>query len=323
MSKVTIRAEGLTKTFPIRGGFFSKTTGNFLALENVNLLIEKGKALGLVGESGAGKSTLGRLLVRLIEPDSGRIYFKGVNISNLSPRRFRPLRQRMQIVFQDPYNSLNPRLNVHSIVSEGLEVFTRDRRKINERVGELMELVGLPYDAGTKYPHEFSGGQRQRISIARALALRPEFLVLDEPVSSLDISTAAGIIEFLAGIKERLGISMLFITHDLRMAEVINDRLAVMYKGRIIEEADTSEIFNNPLHPYTQTLLESVPRLEVEIRQRIPINVFPPFPAKGQSIPGCRFYFLCYRKKDFCLEEEPALIEARPGHFVACLKKGA
>lgn len=319
--EVLVRVRELTKHFPItRGVLFQRQVGAVQAVDKVTFDIYKGETLGLVGESGCGKSTTGRVILQLYRPTSGKVYFRDVDLTTLKGDALRRMRRHMQMVFQDPYASLNPRMTVGSIVAEPLEVHNigtpKERR---ERVQELLRLVGLnPYFVN-RYPHEFSGGQRQRIGIARALALQPEFLVLDEPISALDVSIQAQVVNLLEELQEKFGLTYLFIAHDLSMVRHISDRTAVMYLGKVVELADRDELYTNPLHPYTQALLSAVPIPDPKKerqRKRIILEGDVPSPVNPPS--GCRFRTRCPLAKDICREAEPEWREVRPGHWVAC-----
>jgi oligopeptide transport system ATP-binding protein len=313
-----VRVEHLSKEFPAgaTGVFGPRLTVK--AVAGVNLEIRAGETVGLVGESGSGKSTLGRLVLRLLEPTSGRVYFDGRDLSSLTRAELRALRQKMQVVFQDPYSSLNPRMRVRSIVGEGIEIHRLARgREKEERIVQLLEMVGLGADALDRYPHEFSGGQRQRIGIARALAVNPRFLVLDEPVSALDVSIQAQIINLLQDLQERLNLTYLFIAHDLRVVEHISNRVAIMYLGKIVELASRDEIYLNPRHPYTRALLSAIPTVDQAGKsERIKLPGEMPSPVNPPS--GCSFHPRCPYAKDLCKTTEPRLETGRGGHAVAC-----
>jgi oligopeptide/dipeptide ABC transporter ATP-binding protein len=287
-------------------------------VDDVNLDIYPGETLGLVGESGSGKSTLGRLILGLIKPSSGEVFFDGQELGALSRRALRRLRRQMQLVFQDPYSSLNPRMRVQSIVGEGLEIHKLKRGdEKRARIIELLQMVGLDAQALGRYPHEFSGGQRQRIGIARALAVEPQFIVLDEPVSALDVSIQAQIINLLQDLQARLNLTYLFIAHDLRVVEHVSRRVAIMYVGKIVEIADRDEIYRNPRHPYTRALLSAVPTVKVDERtERIRLPGEMPSPLNPP--PGCRFHPRCPYAIDICKRVEPALEANQSGHAVAC-----
>ena len=313
-----IEVREVRKHFPIGGGLFGGPRAWVLAVDGVSLAIQPGETLGLVGESGSGKSTLGRLMLRLIEPTSGEVAFDGRSLLALGARELRALRREMQIIFQDPYGSLDPRMRVESIVGEGLAIHglgTRAQRR--ERVRELLELVGLPPEAARRYPHEFSGGQRQRIGIARALAVGPRFVVADEAVSALDVSIQAQILNLLQDLSRRLGLTMLFIAHDLRIIEHLSDRVAVMYLGKIVELAPREAIYTNPRHPYTRALLSAVPVPDPrQRRQRMVLGGDVPSPVEPP--PGCAFHPRCPHAEDVCRTVVPPLVAGRGGHAVAC-----
>jgi oligopeptide transport system ATP-binding protein len=314
-----VRAEGLSKEFPAGGdALFARNRLTVKAVTAVNLEIFPGETLGLVGESGSGKSTLGRLILKLVEPSAGTVWFDGRELSTLGRKDLRALRREMQLVFQDPYASLNPRMKVRAIVGEGIEIHNLARgREKEKRIAELLEMVGLGADTMNRYPHEFSGGQRQRIGIARALAVGPRFIVLDEPVSALDVSIQAQIINLLQDLQERLHLTYLFVAHDLRVVEHISRRVAIMYLGKIVELATREEIYSNPRHPYTRALLSAIPSVDPAGRpERIKLPGEMPSPVNPPS--GCAFHPRCPYAKDECRTVEPALITGRGGHAVAC-----
>jgi peptide/nickel transport system ATP-binding protein len=313
-----LQVRGLTKHFPIRGGLLGRVVGQVRAVDGVDLDVPAGGTVGLVGESGSGKTTLGRCVLRLVEPTSGSVVFEGRNILQFDARTMRAARRQMQIIFQDPYTSLNPRMTVGSIVGEPFAIHRLARGgQRREMVAELLATVGLDGSAMTKYPHEFSGGQRQRIGIARALALKPRLIVADEPVSALDVSIQAQILNLMVDLQQRFGIAYLLIAHDLRMVEHITDQVAVMYLGRIVERAPTRLLFASPMHPYTQALLAAVPVIDPETRRR---RVIVPgdMPSPAAPPPGCRFHTRCPLVFDRCRIEEPRLIDIGEGRQAAC-----
>ena len=317
--KPILEVTDLVKEFPNRSGAFRNGFGAVKAVSGVSFSIERGKTLGLVGESGCGKSTTGRLVLQLLDADSGSVRFHGEDLGGVGARKLRELRGKVQIVFQDPYASLNPRMTVQSIISEPLRIHKRHRGSEAARVSELMALVGLNPEHANRFPHEFSGGQRQRIGIARALALDPELLVLDEPVSALDVSIQAGIVNLLEDLQEQLGLAYLFIAHDLSVVRHICDDVAVMYLGKIVETGSSDDVYDRPAHPYTQALLSAVPvpdpRRDRD-RKRIILEGDVPSPVAPPS--GCRFRTRCWKAQDKCATEEPDLIDRGSGHPVAC-----
>ena len=325
--------ENLVKHYPIRKGVVPRTVGRVRAVDGISFSIPRGKTLGLVGESGCGKTTTGRVILRLIEATKGRVIFDGHDVFSLNAREMRTLRRDMQIIFQDPFGSLNPRMTVRAMLEEPLLVHGIEpnspvsrsrlssavRRQVGQRVEELLRVVGLAPEWANRYPHEFSGGQRQRIGIARALALRPKFIVCDEAVSALDVSIQAQILNLLKELQQKFELTYLFIGHDLAVVKHIADRVAVMYLGEIVEEAETEELFAHPMHPYTQALLASIP---VPIpRARGPLDRLKgdvPTPIDPPS--GCRFHTRCPIAIDECKAEKPPLVEIRPGHRAACIR---
>jgi peptide/nickel transport system ATP-binding protein len=317
-----VEVEGLKVYFPIKSGIvLDRHVGDIKAVDGVSFRIGRGETLGLVGESGCGKSTVGRTLLRLYEPTEGRIVFDGKDISELGIEGMRILRQRMQIVFQDPFSSLNPRHSVSRIIGEPLRAHRlAGRRAAGRRAAELLEIVGLPKDAASRYPHEFSGGQRQRIGLARALALNPDFIVADEPVSALDVSIQAQIINLLEELQKEFSLTYLFIAHDLAVVRHISDRIAVMYLGSIVEVSPAAELYANPLHPYTIALLSAVPIPDPEVeRERKAILLAGDIPSPANPPPACRFHTRCpFVQPSRCREENPELRELEPGHEVAC-----
>ncbi|WP_111937550.1 ABC transporter ATP-binding protein [Clostridium paraputrificum] len=320
--EVILRVENLKKYFPIKGGFFSKTIGNVKAVDGVSLEVRKGETLGIVGESGCGKSTTGRAILQLLKPTGGKVYFKDQDLSKLSKKEMRALRPKMQLIFQDPYSSLNPRMTVGQIIGEALiDHKMATKENLREKVLEVMDLCGLAEYQIDRFPHEFSGGQRQRIGIARALALDPEFIVADEPVSALDVSIQAQIINLLVKLQKEKGFSYMFISHDLSVVEHLCQRVGVMYLGSMVELADKDELFDNPLHPYTKALLSAIPIPDPTIkRDRIILTGDIPSPANPPK--GCKFHTRCPYATDKCKEEAPEYREIKEGHFVACHRVG-
>jgi peptide/nickel transport system ATP-binding protein len=316
-----VELENVRMWFPIKSGIvLDRHVGDVKAVDGVSFTIGRGETVGLVGESGCGKSTLGRAILRLYRPTGGRIAFDGEDITNLSETDLRTVRGRMQMIFQDPYASLNPRHSIGRIVGEPLRVHeTVSRGEVPARVRELLDVVGLPADAASRYPHEFSGGQRQRIGLARALALNPEFLVCDEPVSALDVSIQAQIVNLLERLQVEFGLTYLFIAHDLAVVRHISNRIVVMYLGKIVEVAPADDLYDNPLHPYTLTLLSAIPIPDPEVeRRRVAIRVEGDLPSPANPPAACRFHTRCpFVQETLCAEEEP-LLRNLEGHLVAC-----
>lgn len=315
MSDILIKTEGLKKHFKVPNGWLH-------AVDGVDLEIKRGKTLGVVGESGCGKSTLGRAILRLHEPTDGKVYFEGEDILQYKGAKLEKLRPNMQIIFQDPYSSLNPRMTVQELIAEPLIVnkVYKTRAEVYKRVAELMEIVGLAERLASAYPHELDGGRRQRIGVARALALNPKFIVCDEPVSALDVSIQAQILNLLMDLQEEYGLTYMFITHDLSVVKHISDEIMVMYMGVCVERAPSTELFKNPIHPYTKALLSAIPIPDIDRRHK-PVDVI-----KGEVTnpvnpkPGCRFAPRCPHCTDACLQKSPELREVSPDHFVACAR---
>jgi oligopeptide/dipeptide ABC transporter ATP-binding protein len=313
-----LQVTNLTKHFPVRKGVLSRVSGHVHAVDDISFSIAQGETLGLVGESGCGKSTTGKLILRLIEPTAGEVLWRGKRIEHLSAAAMRPLRRELQAVFQDPYSSLNPRMRAADIVAEPIRNFESvSADEVQERVASLLDKVGLRRDQMVKYPYEFSGGQRQRLGIARALAPRPRLIVCDEPVSALDVSVQAQVINLLMDLQNELGISYLFVAHDLAVVEHISHRVAVMYLGKIVELTDKRSLFAYPQHPYTEALLAAVPVPDPKIqRKRVILAGDVPSPIDPPS--GCRFHTRCPYAFERCRIDEPQLKEVRPGHWAAC-----
>ena len=315
---ILIETQNLTKHFKLSNDSFKKKNTNIKAVNDVSISIYKGETLGLVGESGCGKSTVGRLLIKLIDPTQGRIIYEGEDVAGFQGRRLRELRKDMQIIFQDPYSSLNPRMNCESIISEPLFIHTDlNRKQRKEKVQELLYQVGLPVEYSSRYPHEFSGGQRQRIGIARALSMDPKFIVCDEPVSALDVSVQSQVLNLLRELQSQMSLTYLFIAHGLNVVKYISDRICVMYLGSVVEQASSEELYQHPLHPYTQALISAIPDTDISVdKQRIILEGDVPSPANPPD--GCLFHTRCSHCMERCKNEIPAFREQSPGHFAAC-----
>jgi len=318
MSQYLLEVQNLKKYFPITAGVLRRTVGHVKAVDDVSFNVKPGETLGIVGESGCGKSTAGRMIMRVLEPTEGRIIFDGEDITSMQGKQLRQIRPKFQMVFQDPYASLNPKMAVDEIVSEPLIVNgVATRRQASERVAHLLETVGLRAEDRLRYPHEFSGGQRQRIGIARALALNPKLIVADEAVSALDVSIQSQILNLMVDLKNEFNLSYIFISHNLAVVRHISDRVGVMYLGHMMEFADKVDLYNNPLHPYTVALLSAAPEPKREgRRERIILQGDVPSPANPPT--GCPFHTRCPKVMDVCRSQRPSLREIEPGHMVAC-----
>jgi len=319
-NNIILKVEGLKKYFPTRRGFFQKITGWVKAVDGVSFEIERGKTMGLVGESGCGKTTVAWLILKLLEIDEGKIIFRGFDIGELSEKDMKPYRKDMQIVFQDPYGSLNPRMTVAQSIEEGLRILgIQNRIKRNEHLEQLLKMVGMSPDSSDRYPHEFSGGQRQRIGIARALSVEPSLVICDEPISALDVSIQAQIINLLKDLQDQLGLSYLFISHDLNVVGYLCNTISVMYKGLIVESAPSEMLFENPLHPYTKSLLSAIPGSESDVKNGIKLSEGD-FPDALISPYGCNFQGRCPFEEPRCRQEEIIFKKVGKEHFVRCWK---
>lgn len=315
MNEPILQVKNLSKHFKVESGFLQ-------AVDGLNFEIYKGETFGLVGESGCGKSTAGRTILRLYEPTAGEVLFEGQNIYDLSPKEMKEHRKEMQMIFQDPYASLDPRMTVEEIIAEPLVIYgIGNKKERRERVIELLEMVGLSAEHSLRFPHEFSGGQRQRIGIARSLALKPKFIICDEPISALDVSIQAQVVNLLKDVQKKLGLTLLFIAHDLSMVRYISDRVAVMYLGKLMEVGTTEDFYSNPLHPYTKALLSAIPIADPdEQRKRVQIELEGDVPSPINMKPGCRFVDRCPYGDDTCRGRDPEMEEILPGQYVACFK---
>ena len=315
MNEPILQVKNLSKHFKVENGFLQ-------AVDGLNFDIYKGETFGLVGESGCGKSTAGRTILRLYEPTAGEVLFEGQNIYDLNPKEMKEHRKEMQMIFQDPYASLDPRMTVEEIIAEPLVIYgIGNKKERRERVIELLEMVGLSAEHSLRFPHEFSGGQRQRIGIARSLALKPKFIICDEPISALDVSIQAQVVNLLKDVQKKLGLTLLFIAHDLSMVRYISDRVAVMYLGKLMEVGTTEDFYANPLHPYTKALLSAIPIADPdEQRKRVQIELEGDVPSPINMKPGCRFVDRCPYGDDTCRGRDPEMEEILPGQYVACFK---
>ncbi|WP_108831210.1 ABC transporter ATP-binding protein [Aedoeadaptatus coli] len=315
MNEPILQVKNLSKHFKVENGFLQ-------AVDGLNFDIYKGETFGLVGESGCGKSTAGRTILRLYEPTAGEVLFEGQNIYDLNPKEMKEHRKEMQMIFQDPYASLDPRMTVEEIIAEPLVIYgIGNKKERRERVIELLEMVGLSAEHSLRFPHEFSGGQRQRIGIARSLALNPKFIICDEPISALDVSIQAQVVNLLKDVQKKLGLTLLFIAHDLSMVRYISDRVAVMYLGKLMEVGTTEDFYANPLHPYTKALLSAIPIADPEEqRKRVQIELEGDVPSPINMKPGCRFVDRCPYGDDTCRGRDPEMEEILPGQYVACFK---
>jgi oligopeptide transport system ATP-binding protein len=316
-TKELVRIEGLKKHFTLSNGFFSRNKSVVQAVDGLNLSIYEGETLGIVGESGCGKSTTGRLLLRLLDPTEGKVYFEGKDLMSLSNTELKNARKDFQMIFQDPYASLNPRMTVKELSEEPMQTHGLYKTNRLEKIKELLKAVGIPESYMERFPHEFSGGQRQRIGIARALALNPKFIVADEPVAALDVSIQAQIINLMVDLQREYGFTYLFIAHDLSVVQYISDRVGVMYLGQMVELAESDELYENPLHPYTKALLSAIPVPDPQHKnKRIPLKGEIPSPVNPPK--GCRFHTRCPIATEQCKQDIPTFREVQNGHFVAC-----
>ena len=319
MTTPLLEVNGLKKYFPIKKGFFARTVGQVRAVDGVSFSVQPGEVLGLVGESGCGKTTAGRTLLRLIEPTAGSVKFNGREITGLSRREMRPLRRQMQIIFQDPYSSLNPRQTVGSMLREVLSVHGLAKGPVaRDRVAELLRIVGMSPAHASRYPHEFSGGQRQRLGIARALAVEPSLIVADEPISALDVSIQAQVINLMRDLQRQMNLTYVFITHNLSVVEHISDRVAVMYLGRIVEQAPSAALYRSPKHPYTTALLSAIPEPDPGLARGRRIILKGDVPSPANPPNGCHFHPRCPMAQPRCSTDDPLLREVAPGHWSAC-----
>lgn len=319
MAENLLEVRNLKKYFPVKAGVFKRTVAHVKAVDDISFAVKEGETLGLVGESGCGKSTTGRTILRLLEATEGDVIFEGKNVMDLDKKALRAIRRDMQIIFQDPYASLNPRMTVADIVGEPLDIhkLAKNKKERNEKVKEILENVGLGAEYMNRYPHEFSGGQRQRIGVARALAVDPKLIIADEPVSALDVSVQAQVVNLLQDLQKEYGLTYLFIAHDLSVVKHISDRVAVMYLGKIVELTDKKELFKNPIHPYTQSLLSAIPEADPRKKKdRIILKGDVPSPVDPPS--GCRFHPRCPKAFEPCSVKEPEFKEYGDGHFAAC-----
>jgi oligopeptide/dipeptide ABC transporter ATP-binding protein len=319
MAENLLEVKNLKKYFPVKAGIFKRTVAHVKAVDDISFTVKEGETLGLVGESGCGKSTTGRTILRLLEATAGEVVFEGKNVMELNKKQMRAIRRDMQIIFQDPYASLNPRMTVADIVGEPLDIhnLAKNKKERNEKVREILENVGLGSEYMHRYPHEFSGGQRQRIGVARALAVDPKLIIADEPVSALDVSVQAQVVNLLQDLQKEYGLTYLFIAHDLSVIKHISDRVAVMYLGKIVELTDKKELFKNPIHPYTQSLLSAIPEADPKKKKdRIILEGDVPSPINPPS--GCRFHPRCPKAFEPCSVKEPEFKEYGDGHFAAC-----